>query len=447
MTKKSIITLCVALAAMLVIGAVLGILLSTKNKEYKDEQNASSLIVINEVSQSDVNEISFTWKDGESRGFIRTDGKWKSTDTQGEVDQSSVNLAVTYMSNVYAQSVISEDFGSLNAKDYSLDPPELTVKVIAGEKEYEYGFGCLSAAKDGIYFKSSTDNRLYLFSLENYNSILKGANALSDLTIDIDAANLTYIEFVRSTGVRTPVIMENENVLGTQVWEIKSPYTTYANTTLVSSVIGMFTPCSFHREIAKDDDGSYGFTEESGYILLKDASNKELKLLFGAVSDAENDRYYCKIDGEEKVYETFGGWSNLLKMDLENSIMSTPFPITDGNDVTVTLKYENNSYELKENSGKYTVNSVSVNEENALKIYSYLSTLSVKGALICENNLQQSVGEISFSKNGDTETYTMYLYKNGYIALSLDGGKTLAAYIDKANIDELKIAFGALINN
>ena len=119
MTKKSIITLCVALAAMLVIGAVLGILLSTKNKEYKDEQNASSLIVINEVSQSDVNEISFTWKDGESRGFIRTDGKWKSTDTQGEVDQSSVNLAVTYMSNVYAQSVISEDFGSLNAKDYS----------------------------------------------------------------------------------------------------------------------------------------------------------------------------------------------------------------------------------------------------------------------------------------------------------------------------------------
>ena len=73
--------------------------------------------------------------------------------------------------------------------------------------------------------------------------------------------------------------------------------------------------------------------------------------------------------------------------------------------------------------------------------------MSVKGALICENNLQQSVGEISFSKNGDTETYTMYLYKNGYIALSLDGGKTLAAYIDKANIDELKIAFGALINN
>lgn len=217
--------------------------------------------------------------------------------------------------------------------------------------------------------------------MENYNSILKGANALSDLTIDIDAANLTYIEFVRSTGVRTPVIMENENVLGTQVWEIKSPYTSYANTTLVSSVIGMFTPCSFHREIAEKDDGSYGFTEESGYILLKDASNKELKLLFGAVSDAENDRYYCKIDGEEKVYETFGGWSNLLKMDLENSIMSTPFPITEGNDVTVTLKYGNNSYELKENSGKYTVNSVSVNEENALKIYSYLSTLSVKAHL------------------------------------------------------------------
>lgn len=209
MTKKNVIGLCVALAIMVIIAVLLIVLLTGKQAEYEKENSDPELLIVNEIDQSSVVKMSFTWDGSDNRDFIKKDDKWfLADDLSSQVDQTSVRSALNFLSYMYAKSIVAEDITKLEKAEYQLDIPELSAQLTTEDgKTVKYDFGCLSSAKDGVYLSCNTDNRLYLFSLENYDYIVKGANAISDLTIDIDAEDIIQIEFAKSSGARVPVKM------------------------------------------------------------------------------------------------------------------------------------------------------------------------------------------------------------------------------------------------
>ena len=62
MTKKNVIGLCVALAIMVIIAVLLIVLLTGKQAEYEKENSDPELLIVNEIDQSSVVKMSFTWQ-------------------------------------------------------------------------------------------------------------------------------------------------------------------------------------------------------------------------------------------------------------------------------------------------------------------------------------------------------------------------------------------------
>ena len=445
MAKKNIIALSIALVVMIIIGVMLALLLSGKQAEYENESQKNDLITVNEIDSKDVVMITFSWSDTEDRTFIIEGDKWYlEDDNQSSVDQTSIRSALNFLSYMYAQNIAAEDITKLDKADYQLDEPSMSVELeMADGNTVKYDFGCLTSAKDGIYFVSSTDNRLYTFSLENYDYIVKGANAISDLTINIDAENLVSIEFLKPTGERTPVKMDK--VDGTELWELSSPYTAYADDYFISQLVGMFNPCSFHRQIADKDDSSYGFSDNSGYIYVKDASGNEAKLIFGNISDEQNDRYYCMLDGNEAVYETFGGWSNVLGIDMQNVLKTNPFDMTSAEFDEVKFGFGADEYVLECSNSSYALNGRQISGEEAQSISTALSSIAKRGIADNSKNTGEKIGEITFLKNGQKiASYSIYEYMKEYAALCAGDGDMLSSYIDVGDLEALKSVLNGL---
>ena len=443
MTKKNVIGLCVALAIMVIIAVLLIVLLTGKQAEYEKENSDPELLIVNEIDQSSVVKMSFTWDGSDNRDFIKKDDKWfLADDLSSQVDQTSVRSALNFLSYMYAKSIVAEDITKLEKAEYQLDIPELSAQLTTEDgKTVKYDFGCLSSAKDGVYLSCNTDNRLYLFSLENYDYIVKGANAISDLTIDIDAEDIIQIEFAKSSGARVPVKMEKTS---DGLWQLTSPYGAYADEYFISQLLGLFNPCSFHKQIADNDDGSYGFSDNSGYIYLKDASGKQIKLIFGKISNEQNDRYYCKIEGESAVYETFGGWSNVLKIDMQNVLMSNPLSMSfDGlSSISITLE---NEYLIEKLENGYALNGKELASDDVQKAFNAIDQVTKKGISNEDKNIGKQIGSVSFIAGNQTKAkYVLYEYMKDYAALSIDGGKTVSSYVALNDLKELEDVFKTL---
>ena len=443
MTKKNVIGLCVALAIMVIIAVLLIVLLTGKQADYEKENSDPELLIVNEIDQSSVVKMSFTWGGNDNRNFIKKDGKWYlSDDPSSSVDQTSVRSALNFLSYMYAKSVVAEDITKLNKVDYELDVPRLSALLKTEDgKTIRYDFGCLTSAKDGIYLSTNTDNRLYLFSLENYDYIVKGANAISDLTIDIDEQNIVEMEFEKSTGERVPVHMEKTDA---GLWRINSPFGGYADEYFMSQLMGLFNPCSFHRQIADNDDGSYGFSDNGGYIYLKDASGKQIKLIFGKIANEQNDRYYCKIEGESAVYETFGGWSNVLKIDMQNVLMSNPLSMSFDGLSSISIALEN-EYLIEKLENGYALNGKELASDDVQKAFNAIDQVTKKGIANEDKNIGKQIGSISFIAGNQTKAkYALYEYMKDYAALSIDGGKTVSSYVALNDLKELEDVFKTL---
>lgn len=208
--------------------------------------------------------------------------------------------------------------------------------------------------------------------------------------------------------------------------------------------MGLFNPCSFHKQIADNDDGSYGFSDNSGYIYLKDASGKQIKLIFGKISNEQNDRYYCKIEGESAVYETFGGWSNVLKIDMQNVLMSNPLSMSfDGlSSISITLE---NEYLIEKLENGYALNGKELASDDVQKAFNAIDQVTKKGIANEDKNIGKQIGSVSFIAGNQTKAkYVLYEYMKDYAALSIDGGKTVSSYVALNDLKELEDVFKTL---
>jgi hypothetical protein len=421
MRKKQLI-LIIALIAVAVVLAVLCI-----NWLKEDETGAADgLIVVNEVSASDVTGIDIDFGDSRA-GLVKSAEGWVfANDAQGEIDQLMVETALSYIAYVYASDIVAGSVDDLAG--FGLDAPRLAVTVnTAGGERYTYRFGGATSDKTAYYLMMEGDPRLYLFPAVNYDQVEAGVNAFRDLALDIDAANLTAVSFNRNDGTLVDMVWIPEaERAGNETWKLNEPFEGLGNPRIPELAASLLSPARLSGFVGDDVLDDYGL--HNGKLLyLKDGGGNEVRMNVGAATD--DGSYYCTVEGREGVYTVYPLFGELFTINTQNCVQQNVIPLDSGHVRSFALTIGGAALAFDAEAG--TLNGTPVTDEAVDALFDAIAAVTVDG--MTEQAAANRVGAMDIG--GEMEI-SFAPYRNEFYAVGWYG-EAAPAYVRQSKIDEL----------
>jgi hypothetical protein len=441
-SKKTWILIVIGMIVL--VGIVVALIFLLGDKEVTDDKAIS----VSKVSYTKVTGMKITQSDYVV-DLVKTDGVWNHrNDIGADLDQSSMESALTMVCYLYAQEKLSDKVEDLSV--YGLDPAAMLVEIELDDgTAMSFSFGSYTSNRDGVFMKYSGSDAVYIYDLDSFSILDNAAKAMCDLSIDIDADSLDKIEIMRASGVRIPITVEkipDDKKVGLESWMLTSPFTTIANAEMVTLVKSFFAVPRYSAYVGDDILEEYGFGSSSAYIYLKESGGKSVKILIGGKTDSG--RYYCTEEGKSGVYELASGFEALLEIEDSNIIPSALFPVSVEQTVNVTIEAGNATYELVNNGGSnYTLNDKALSNEMAQALYTYLSQLEFAGVTDNEDISGEPEAVVTLIKGGNELIYRFYRYRNDFLAVALNGSGTASGYIKADHLTALVSAFAEAYNS
>lgn len=423
--RKNIITTVVLGVLVAILTVCAGVLLS----DVEGANRIAPNIVVNEINANTVTGMTI-WRNGSQIDLIRENEVWRNADGSTDVDQTLTEAASTFVSYVYASSVLQENQDGLDR--FGLDEPWLMVSITDVDgQQIAYGFGSETADRTGVYFVASNDPKVYVMSKENFDQIDKGTSVLKDLSLPITKEEITSIE-VQVSG-KPPLSMqriEQEQRVGNETWQMNSPYDALANEDVAKLVEMLLTPTKLERFISQENDAQYGI-DKSQWIELRDALGTTVKLWIG--DRTEEGGYYCMVEGKDGVYTVYRGYSELIEMEGSNAIHKSILLEDDTHRNSFVWTYGDE--EVVFDMQKMTLNGKAVSEERLANIMQALGKFTFEGMTDGTQD-KTPVAELKIGQNGKTVSF--YPYKNEFLAVGWGGDSPV--YVKKSNFEDLYTA-------
>lgn len=407
-----------------------------------EEETGNKAISVSKISDIKVTGMKIT-QGSNAIDLVKKDGIWHyRNDEQTDIDQSSIESALTMVCYLYAQDKLYDNVQDLSV--YGLDPAALAVKVELDDgADMSFSFGSYTSGRDGVFMKYSGSDAVYIYDLDSYSILEKAAKAMGDLTINIDAGKLQKIEIMRISGPRTPVTMEkipDGGKVGMETWMLRSPFTAVANGEAVTLVKSFFASPRYSAYAGDSALPEYGLGNSSAYIYLEDSDGRSLKINIGGRADSG--RYYCTEEGRSGVYELASGFESLLEIETANIFPSSVFPVSPDVTANVTIEAGNASYKLAQNTDKsFSLNGRQLSDDAAKILYTYISQLKFEGVADGAGPQGKPYAVITLESGGNKLIYNFYGYRNDYCSIELNSSGTVSGYVKAENLAILISAF------
>jgi len=405
------------------------------------ETSDASAISVSKVSSDDVVGLKITEGNGVV-DLVKTDNVWHYRNDSGDIDQGSTESALTMVCYLYAKELLFEKVEDLSV--YGLESPKTQVEIKMNDGTgMSFSFGDYTSGRDGVFMKYSGSDAVYVYDLDSYSILEKAAQAMRDLSIDINMDKLGKIEIMRTSGERETVTMERipeDRRVGMESWMLTSPFTAIANSQAVDLVKAFFASPRYSAYDGDEVLDEYGFSDSSAYICLEEADGKSVRINIG--KKLENGRYYCMEEGRSGVYELASGFDSLLEIDTANLIPAALFPVSRDAPANITVQYDNILYRLEINSNAhYTFNDEELSQEAIDLLFQYISEFYFSGLAADANLTDVPVITITLADQANTLVYNFYSYRKDFYAVELNNSGTVSGYVKAENLSILIAAF------